>query len=450
MNPYSTELRRAMTLADQILALKQNRGLVDADAMQVDAGAFFPNISRWTQLCGFRMSGPPEAGKALLQKAAARWLRAAHQSGAASAFVFRTDHGSAAAFYGSSIDNAALFQSLLPECETRPQASWFSGGYRCSGLFMGTFTADGVAEALASSGLDRCYAAFIALPAADADIQALLEDDRRLARQLEPCKAFPRVCGSASRRTVEVPVQNVAAALDAVQEEITLLEKARSTGLVQAVIRFGADSRADYLQLAGIIRACLAGREEQPGFEPIRCFDLQGDFRYPETCLAIPRAAVRLPDGTAAAVYVASLQSAEAAASFCVPPTCACPGFYVQNPVEDEGCRELFPVVRPIAAAGVTAGRVLGSGAPAAIPFSALLCHTAVFGACCTGKTTLVKNLLVDLWARQQTPFVVLEAAKKEYNALLGQIPSLMVSIPPVPMAHCCASIRCARKTVRS
>ena len=219
----------------------------------------------------------------------------------------------------------------------------------------------------------------------------------------------------------------MAAALDALQEEITLLEKARSTGLVQAVIRFGADSRTDYLQLAGIIRACLAGREEQPGFEPIRCFDLQGDFRYPETCLAIPRAAVRLPDGTAAAVYVASLQSAEAAASFCVPPTCACPGFYVQNPVEDEGCRELFPVVRPIAAAGVTAGRVLGSGAPAAIPFSALLCHTAVFGACCTGKTTLVKNLLVDLWARQQTPFVVLEAAKKEYNALLGQIPSLMV-----------------------
>ena len=143
MNPYSTELRRAMTLADQILALKQNRGLVDADAMQVDAGAFFPNISRWTQMCGFRMSGPPEAGKALLQKAAARWLRAAHQSGAASAFVFRTDHGSAATFYGSSIDNAALFQSLLPECETRPQASWFSGGYRCSGLFLGTFTAAG-------------------------------------------------------------------------------------------------------------------------------------------------------------------------------------------------------------------------------------------------------------------------------------------------------------------
>ena len=286
MNPYSTELRRAMTLADQILALKQNRSLSEADAMQVDAGAFFPTISRWTRLCGFRMSGPPEAGKALLQRAAGRWLRAAHQSGAASAFVFRTDHGNAAAFYGSSIDNAALFQSLLPECEAKPQASWFGGGYRCSGVFLGTFAADGVAEALASAGLDHCYAACIALPAADADIQALLEDDRRLARQLEPCKAFPRVCGSASRRTVEVPVQNVAAALDAVQEEITLLEKARSTGLVQAVIRFGADSRADYLQLAGIIRACLAGREEQPGFEPIRCFDLQGDFRYPETCLA--------------------------------------------------------------------------------------------------------------------------------------------------------------------
>ena len=87
MNSYSTELRRAMTLADQILALKQNRGLADADAMQVDAGAFVPTISHWTQLCGFRMSGPTEAGKALLQKAAARWLRAAHQSGAAKAVV---------------------------------------------------------------------------------------------------------------------------------------------------------------------------------------------------------------------------------------------------------------------------------------------------------------------------------------------------------------------------
>mgnify|MGYP007017059200 CR=1 FL=1 len=89
MNPYSTELRRAMTLADQILALKQNRSLSEADAIQVDAGAFFPAISRWTQLCGFRMSGPPEAGKALLQKAVARWLRAAHQSGAAKAVVIK-------------------------------------------------------------------------------------------------------------------------------------------------------------------------------------------------------------------------------------------------------------------------------------------------------------------------------------------------------------------------
>ena len=115
MNPYSTELRRAMTLADQILALKQNRGLVDADAMQVDAGAFFPNISRWTQMCGFRMSGPPEAGKALLQKAAARWLRAAHQSGAASAFVFRTDHGSPVAFARVRDQTAGvLVQRWLP------------------------------------------------------------------------------------------------------------------------------------------------------------------------------------------------------------------------------------------------------------------------------------------------------------------------------------------------
>ena len=42
MNPYSTELRRAMTLADQILALKQNRSLSEADAIQAHFSPLSP------------------------------------------------------------------------------------------------------------------------------------------------------------------------------------------------------------------------------------------------------------------------------------------------------------------------------------------------------------------------------------------------------------------------
>ena len=51
MNPYSTELRRAMTLADQILALKQNRGLVRGRRHAGGRRRVFPRLSPAGRSC---------------------------------------------------------------------------------------------------------------------------------------------------------------------------------------------------------------------------------------------------------------------------------------------------------------------------------------------------------------------------------------------------------------
>lgn len=237
----NSELRRAMALAGQILSFKQNRYLDHTNAIQVDSNAFAPAVSSWARLCGFRLGTGPEAAKPLLRRAVSHWLRASHLNGTASAFVVCREAGAVSVFYGSgSIDPAQVFQSMIPDCEVCSVPSWFSDGYRYSGLFLGGVPADGAAEAVASSGLDHCYAACLAVPVADSDLRELLEEDRRLVLQLSQYKTVPRVYGMASRRTVDVPVPQVAEALEAVQNEVSLLEKARGVGVVQTVIRFGA------------------------------------------------------------------------------------------------------------------------------------------------------------------------------------------------------------------
>lgn len=136
------------------------------------------------------------------------------------------------------------------------------------------------------------------------------------------------------------------------------------------------------------------------------------------------------PDGSEAAAFAASLQSVETVASSCLPPLASCPGYNLKHPIENETCRDIFPVVRPIQAEGIPLGKILGSGDAAVIPFSSLLCHSVLFGATSTGKTNAVATILMESWNQKQTPFVVLEAAKKEYHTLLGRIPGLAVYTP--------------------
>ena len=90
---------------------------------------------------------------------------------------------------------------------------------------------------------------------------------------------------------------------------------------------------------------------------------------------------------------------------------------------------DVFPLTAPIRAAGVEIGNVCNSSYKAVIPYSSLHSHAFISGATESGKTTTVKKILLELHSTG-IPFTVIEAAKKEYFSLAGNIPELKVYTP--------------------
>src|SRR5690606_19506256 len=60
-------------------------------------------------------------------------------------------------------------------------------------------------------------------------------------------------------------------------------------------------------------------------------------------------------------------------------------------------------------------------GGAVTAPLKQLARHTLITGFTGAGKTNTVLYLLDQLWNRQHIPFLVIEAAKKEYRGLLDQ-----------------------------
>lgn len=425
MNPYSTGMRSALALADRVCLLKQNHFLDRVQVIRVDDTAYIPQISHWWQMGGLRLLEGEETTARLLRQACTQWLAAARQTGAPAVFLVRKEHRNLTVLYGAgNMDLPALFQARVPGCEFIPPAEIGLGDGRHSGLLLGSMKAGGLADTLACSDLEHAWVACIVLPSSDAEAQNLLRQDQSLAEQLKPYRSFQRVFGNATRRTVDLPVHQVDRALALLEEEIQFLQ--HSGGVVRTAVRFGAPDAASCWRLAGMIQSSLAGPEEKRGLEPVRCFMLEGGagrhFLAVPRVQADPDAGLRLP--------ALSLQNLEQAGDFCAPPVHSCPGFYVTGLTVGDQSRDLFPVLPPIREAGAAVGCTIEDGAPAVLPYGNLLSHMAVCGSSNTGKTNMVISLLIRVWSEQKIPFVVLEAAKKEYCGLLGSIPELQVYTP--------------------
>ena len=63
------------------------------------------------------------------------------------------------------------------------------------------------------------------------------------------------------------------------------------------------------------------------------------------------------------------------------------------------------------------------------IPLNKLNCHMGIWGGAGGGKTTSVKQVILELH-KEKIPFLVIEAAKKEYVELIEQIEELRVYTP--------------------
>lgn len=429
MNQYNSGMRNASILAKRINTFKGNRFLNELQGLNLDTEAFIPDIRSWTQLHGFRMIDVQSSHEAL-KKAVYQGIRSSFRTGAPSLYILDSNREGVLSVYYGNMNAAAILKSTMPDCHISDCDGWKPDGFRFSGVVLGTLTSENMADAFASAGIKSAYIACTITPVADSVAQDILAENRRLSASLVPYKSFQRVYGNASRRVVELPVQEVVEAIAVLKDECEFLQNHISEGLTCAAVRFGANDRSDFLRLANLIQSSITSHGGNPGFEPIRCFELNGMFSNWRGCVSIPR----VDAGNAGAIqhnaYAVSLQGITDVASFCTAPIHSYSGYYIDCGQPGADTHELFPIIRPVDQAGITVGKACNSSGNTVLPLTGLLCHSAVFGACNTGKTNIVMKVLSDAWTVYSIPFVVLEAAKKEYNAMLSCIPELRIFTP--------------------
>ena len=429
MNQYNSGMRNASILAKRIRTFKGNRFLNELQGLYLDDKAFIPGICSWIQLHGFRMVDAQTSHEAL-KKATLQEIRSSFRTGTPSLYILDTSKDGTLSVYYGNMNAESILKSAMPDCHITDGACWNPDGFRFSGVVLGTFASENMADAFATAGVKSAYIACVITPVADAVAQDILAENRRLSAELTPYKSIQRVYGNASRRIVELPVQEIGEAIAILKDEYEFLQNRIAEGLVCAAIRFGANSRNDFLRLANLIQSSMTSRGENTHFEPVRCFELNGVFSDWRDCVSIPYIDVSSFDSTQHSAYAVSFQGAADVASFCVAPFHSYSGYFVDCGQPGTDAHELFPAIRSIEQSGISVGKPYNSSGKAVLPLNGLLCHTAVFGAPNTGKTNIVMKVLNDAWVNHGIPFVVLEAAKKEYNTMLSCIPELKIYTP--------------------
>ena len=427
MDQNRRDFLNAEQVAKQILNTRKNRFLdrLTLETLFLDSSAYIPRISAWVALEGFRHKENDGATEKCVLEAASNWLRSASVSGNALAYAVKKHKDSLQVLYGSASPSTAAFTSTLPECVCK-EVSPDSGMWNCCGILLGSVKANRLADAIASAAVHDCLVACVSMPVADSEIQSKLSANRALTAKLDKYKSFQRSYGSASRRIQDVPVDTVVQALGALKEETEFLENSMGRGFVRSAIKINAKNSTEYARLVAAVKSCMEYESNtQSGFEPIRHYTIADRCACWDACLAIPCITL-CANGRTEKVHLLTLQTVDSVASACTPPLMAYPGCFVRNYHIDENSHDAFGWAQTDHTGGIRLGVIPTTGQTAGIPTDAMLAHTFITGRTNTGKTTTVKKTLVQLH-EAGIPFLVIEAAKKEYAALLSHIPELKV-----------------------
>ncbi len=433
MNRYAQRIQEATLCAEKVLFLNRNSFLdsVSSSMVRIDENAYIPEITQMHHLCGFRMRGNTDSAKSYALKAARQWLLGCAGIASNSVFMAEKDRGQINIFYGSNTSGSEnAFSGNLPECQIQ-QAQVSHKPYNYNGIISGTVSSMDFADMFAKSKfINKGYVACISICVHESEIQDMILENRRLLEFLGSNKSFERIYGNATRRVEEIPVETVMRAMDVLRDEIKYLEENKGKGFFRTAIRFGADSLSEYNGIVALIQASACfERENRNGFEALRCFDISDIKPAQHNLFAIPCIHIGNNSGSFS-LHAVTLQDADSVASFCTPPINSYKGYYVGNYDIGSENMEAFPLTEPILKESISIGKIMGSDCDCRIPKESLLCHSGIFGATNTGKTTTVKKIISELYNQEKIPFVVIEAAKKEYNALLGSIPELSVYTP--------------------
>ena len=227
--------------------------------------------------------------------------------------------------------------------------------------------------------------------------------------------------------SVELLDANAAFCEKLLEEHITRLQAAKSSGWWQTSIYIAGENEATVHAVSGALRSLCAG----PGtaLEPMRVHFLPPHLLRDavlrgQTLSLTPRESEgesRHPLGPAFETLGTCLHSGEAAVLFNVPRA-EIPGLRMRDLTD-------FSLSAPPSAPNtVNLGNLLDSLgrplAPVAVTESALNRHTFITGMTGYGKSNTAMQILYETYQTLGVPFLVLEPAKAEYR-LLAQIPEL-------------------------
>ena len=203
---------------------------------------------------------------------------------------------------------------------------------------------------------------------------------------------------------------------------------------------FCSEDAATYEMGNGVVRSLFSGMDSQ--YEPPRVTGLPVEAstlirRFANIYLSFPNDQLKqlLPGGAPPGYLVASHPLGYVFNGVGTPLTTEELAVATPLPVQEaEGItvsrRAEFGVNAPVDDSGpsLTLGDVLDHGdltrQKIRIQLDNLPKHLGVFGLTGSGKTTTVKQLLVQLWEKHRIPFLVIEPAKSEYRQLAA-VPSL-------------------------
>ena len=433
MDINKTKLMKAKQIAEKILLLKQNNflGNMNSYNISINENSYIPSMEKWVEIDGYRASGNDSETVNCLRVAVNEWARTSMVNGKSVAFAMKKLNKHVSVLYGG--DSGVIetpFKSNIPECNIH-RINNNSFQYMHSGFALGTIDANSFSDLFASSSVSDGYVSYVLIPISDVEVEEKIRENREMASYLNAYKTVQHIYGNLSRRVEEQPVQVIINALDLLEKENEYLERFTGSGLFRAIIRFGANSEYEYKSISSLIMSCMSNNAEQHnGFEPIRIMKLNSVCTSIEDCLAVPVVNIR-NEFYVGKTYALSVQDINGAVSFCLPPLNSYEGFYIKNYKIDETSREIFPLTREIKKDGIYIGKKYGTEIDAIIPFSAIHSHCLVSGSTETGKTTTVKKILTELNSIG-IPFTVIEAAKKEYVTLIGNVKNLKIYTPGI------------------
>lgn len=433
MDTNRFKLMRAKQIAEKILLIKQNNflGNVNWYDISINENSYISSIEKWIEIDGYRTAENNSETVNCLRVAINEWARTSMINGKSIAFAMKKCDNHISVLYGGNIGTIETpFKSNIPECNIH-RFNENAHRYMHNGFTLGTIAANSFSDLFATSNVSDGYVSYVLIPISDVEIEEKIRENREMISNLNAYKTVQHIYGNLSRRVEEQPVQVIVNALDLLKKENEYLDRYTGSGLFRAIIRFGANSENEYKSISSLIMSCVNSNTEQHNsFEPMRIMKLNSTCNSIEDCLAVPVVNIQNEFYTGK-TYALSLQDINGAVSFCLPPLNSYEGFYVKNYKIDETSREIFPLTREIKKAGIYIGNKYGKETDAIIPFSAIHSHCLVAGSTETGKTTTVKKMLTELNS-VGIPFTVIEAAKKEYVSLIGNVKNLKVYTPGI------------------